>query len=368
MSSTDSSNRGAAAQEATQATDAATDAATNSPAAGTTTPTPSADIVEVAAAVILRTNSAGAREFLLAQRPPGKVYAGYWEFPGGKVEPGETMRQALDRELVEELGIEVTQATPWLTREFVYPHATVRIRFFRVEAWRGGIAPIEHSGFAWLTPGAPSPVEPILPANGPILRALELPARLLITNAAENSVDGELARLARALGDRSAATASAHEGRACLVQVRDKELPAAERQRLAAGVVALARQHSGVRVLINDDAALARSVGADGAHLPAARLLAKDAVRPDFPLVGASCHSAAELARAAELGCDFAVLGPVLPTPTHSEAAGCGWEAFAQLAARSPLPIYALGGMREEMLATACAHGAQGIALMRGWG
>ncbi|MBK1681584.1 Nudix family hydrolase [Rhodocyclus tenuis] len=341
-------------------------AATSATTPGTT-PATKADIVEVAAAVILRTRGA-AREFLLAQRPPGKVYAGYWEFPGGKVEPGETMRQALDRELVEELGIEVTQATPWLTREFVYPHATVRIRFFRVDAWRGEIAPIEHSGFAWLVPGAPSPVAPILPANGPILRALELPAQMLITNAAENGVDGELARLARALGDRSAATATAQEGRSCLVQVRDKELPAAERQRLAAGVVALARQYGSVRVLINDDAALARSVGADGVHLPAAQLLAKDAVRPDFPLIGASCHSAAELARAAELGCDFAVLGPVLPTPTHSEAAGCGWEAFAQLTARSPLPIYALGGMREEMLATARAHGAQGIALMRGWG
>lgn len=334
---------------ATSAAPAATGAAT-------------ADIVEVAAAVILRTNAAGAREFLLAQRPPGKVYAGYWEFPGGKVEPGETMRQALDRELVEELGIEVTQATPWLTREFVYPHATVRIRFFRVEAFRGEIEPIEHSGFAWLTPGAPSPVEPILPANGPILRALELPARLLITNAAENGVDGELARLARAL-----AAAAAAGGAACLLQVRDKELPAAERQRLAAGVVALARQHRGVRVLINDDEALARSGGADGVHLPAARLLAKDSARPDVALVGASCHSAEELARAAELGCDFVVLGPVLPTPTHPEATGIGWDAFAQLTARSPLPIYALGGMREEVLATACAHGAQGIALMRGW-
>jgi len=315
--------------------------------------------VEVAAAVITRPDGS----FLLGQRAPDTFYAGYWEFPGGKVEPGETMRQALDRELVEELGIEVTQATPWLTREFVYPHATVRIRFFRVEAWRGEIAPIEHSGFAWLTPGAPSPVEPILPANGPILRALELPARLLITNATDNGFDGELARLARAL-DAAAATS----GAACLLQLRDKTLPAGERQRLAAAVVALARQHGGVRVLINDDAALARSVGADGVHLPATHLLAAGATRPDFALVGASCHSAEELARAAELGCDYAVLGPVLPTPTHREAAGCGWEAFAQLTARSPLPIYALGGMREEMLATACAQGAQGIALMRGWG
>ena len=83
-------------------------------------------IVEVAAAVMLR---ADGREFLLAQRPEGKVYAGYWEFPGGKVEPGETVRQALIRELQEELGITVTECAPWLTRQFTYPHATMRLNF-----------------------------------------------------------------------------------------------------------------------------------------------------------------------------------------------------------------------------------------------
>lgn len=93
-------------------------------------------IVEVAAAVMLRGQG---REFLLAQRPEGKVYAGYWEFPGGKVEPGETVRQALIRELQEELGITVSECSPWLTRQFTYPHATVRLNFWRVTAWSGEI-------------------------------------------------------------------------------------------------------------------------------------------------------------------------------------------------------------------------------------
>ena len=90
-------------------------------------------IVEVAAAVMLR---AGGTEFLLAQRPEGKVYAGYWEFPGGKVEPGESVRDALIRELQEELGITVTACSPWLTRQFTYPHATVRLNFWRVTAYK----------------------------------------------------------------------------------------------------------------------------------------------------------------------------------------------------------------------------------------
>src|SRR3954468_10434593 len=88
--------------------------------------------VEVAAAVLQRADGS----FLLAQRPPGKVYAGYWEFPGGKVEPGERVDEALARELHEELGIRIAGSYPWLTRVFTYPHATVRLNFRRVTRWQ----------------------------------------------------------------------------------------------------------------------------------------------------------------------------------------------------------------------------------------
>ena len=119
-------------------------------------------IVDVAVAVIL--NDAG--EVLLAQRPPGKVYEGYWEFPGGKVEAGESVRQALDREIDEELGVVVKQAWPWITQVFTYPHATVRLHFHRVTGWQGEPSAVEHSGLVWQRPDAIS-VAPLLPANGP---------------------------------------------------------------------------------------------------------------------------------------------------------------------------------------------------------
>src|SRR5512141_2805546 len=96
-------------------------------------------ISEVAAAVIVRPDG----EFLLAQRPAGKPYPGYWEFPGGKIEPGEDAHAALVRELNEELGIDVTAATPWITRVYAYTHATVRLHFFRVSAWEGEPQPLE---------------------------------------------------------------------------------------------------------------------------------------------------------------------------------------------------------------------------------
>jgi 8-oxo-dGTP diphosphatase len=313
-----------------------------------------ATVVEVAAAVMLRDKG---REFLLAQRPPGKVYAGYWEFPGGKVEAGESIRAALVRELQEELGIAVTACAPWLTRQFTYPHATVRLNFWRVTAWTGEIgvtAPLEHSAVNWQKCDAATKVMPILPANDPILKALRLPTTMAITMAEIEGVERQLQRLEAALDNGLR-----------LIQLRDKTLPPPERRRFAAAVVALA-QAVGALVVINDDAALARQVGADGLHL-SSTALAACSTRPDFAWVGASVHSAAEIHRAGELQLDYALLGPVLSTPSHPENPGLGWAEFTRRASGNPLPVFALGGLTKDRLNTAQTSGGHGIALMRGW-
>jgi 8-oxo-dGTP diphosphatase len=106
--------------------------------------------VDVAVAVLIRSDGRA----LLARRPAGKVYAGYWEFPGGKVEPGEPVEDALAREIREELGVAIERAHPWITRVFVYPHATVRLHFHRVVAWRGDPRALEHEAIAWQRPEA----------------------------------------------------------------------------------------------------------------------------------------------------------------------------------------------------------------------
>ncbi len=309
------------------------------------------EIIDVAAAVFLRKDG---KEFLLARRPEGKAYAGYWEFPGGKVETGETIRQALDRELQEELGITVEAATPWLKREFTYPHANVRIHFWRVTAWSGEIRPLEHSAIEWLKIGGKAKVDPILPANGPILKALALPTVMAITNMSENGEDMELTRLETAVSQGLR-----------LFQIRDKGLPPIERAWFAQAAKEMVR-HSGALLLINDDEGLARAVRANGVHLTA-KTLHRCWSRPEFDWVGASCHTEEEIARAVKLELDYVLISPVLPTQTHPGVPPLGWERFGELVAVSPLPVFALGGMDMSMLHQAQARGAHGIALMRNW-
>ena len=304
--------------------------------------------VEVAAAVIQRDDG----RFLLGQRPAGKVYAGYWEFPGGEAEAGEPAAAALKRELHEELGIAIERAYPWLTRDYDYAHAAVRLRFFRVVRWSGTLHGRESQQFAWQQPGAID-VSPMLPANAPILKALTLPAVYGISNAQDVGAPEFPRRLARALA-----------GGLALLQVREKELAPDALARFAADVIAQARPH-GARVLVNGDPALAQRAGADGVHLTARELMALS-TRPALELVGASCHDARELEHAAALPADFVALGPVLATPSHPGAVTLGWKKFAALIRDYPLPVYALGGLTRADLETAWDAGAHGIAMMRG--
>ncbi len=120
-------------------------------------------VVDVAVGVLIRPNG----EFLLTSRPPGKVYEGYWEFPGGKLEAGETVEQALRRELQEEIGITIGTAHPWKVELVDYPHALVRLNFCKVFAWTGELQMHEGQAFAWQT--LPVQVEPVLPGTLPVL-------------------------------------------------------------------------------------------------------------------------------------------------------------------------------------------------------
>ena len=303
--------------------------------------------IEVAAAVIERHD----QYFLLAQRPPDKIWAGYWEFPGGKIEPGETPYQALLRELREELGVTATSVYPWMTRVYTYPHATVRLNFFRVTAWSGELHPHEGQEFMWQQPHEIT-VSPVLPANIPIFRALTLPDLYAISNASELGEEDFLLRLELAMqkGVR-------------LVQLREKSYSREMQKKLAFRMMELVRKYE-ARLIINGDIALAQEVGAHGVQLTGSQLKELKG-RPDVDWCAASCHNQAELRRAEELGCDFVLLSPVLPTKSHPGAPHLGWKMFAQIAAGASIPVYALGGLRQSDMHVAQKHGAHGISLLR---
>lgn len=307
-------------------------------------------IVDVAAAVIMQPDGS----FLLTCRPEGKPYAGYWEFPGGKVEADEAPLHALDRELQEELGIQILQVDPWITRIFSYAHATVRLHFFRIRQWQGNPWGRENQRLTWQSPQKTS-VSPMLPANAPVLRALSLPPVYAITQASQIGIAASLQRIENALQH------GVH-----LIQIREKEMDNKALLAFSEKVIALAHDHD-AQVLINSDRILFRQLGADGVHLTASQLMDLSE-RPDAEegWCGASCHNSEELYQAEVLGLDFVVLGPVLPTLSHPETASIGWRKFAGLIRHYPLPVYALGGLGWGDRAIAQELGAHGIAMMRG--
>ncbi len=120
-------------------------------------------VVEVAVGILMQADG----RFLLTSRPPGKVYAGYWEFPGGKLEAGETVEQALRRELLEELGIAIGPVQAWKTQMVDYPHALVRLHFCKVWDWQGDLQMREGQAHAWQA--LPVSVTPVLPGTVPVL-------------------------------------------------------------------------------------------------------------------------------------------------------------------------------------------------------
>ena len=305
---------------------------------------------------------------LLGERPTGKPWSGYWEFPGGKVEEGETPIQALVRELQEELGIKVKSQYPWLTRTFDYPAKynsqgeldspakTVKLHFFIVTQWDGEPHGLESQVLSWQSPDDLT-VSPMLPANAPIFSALSLPNVYAITNLSELGERLFFERLEIAL-----------EKGLRMIQIREKQLSRDDLLAFSIKVISMAKPY-GAKVFLNaSDVALTANVAlkikATGLHLSSNALMQLQA-KPAGMLCGASCHNQGELAHAAALGLDYVMMSPVQPTLSHPDTKALGWNKFAELIADYSLPVYALGGMELTALHQANSVGAHGIAMLR---
>ena len=290
---------------------------------------------------------------LISHRHAHRHQGNRWEFPGGKIEPGETVTQALAREIAEELGVQVLASEPLIRIPWYYADRAVVLNVQRVTDYAGIPHGQEGQPLRWVMPDALR-VDWFPAANRPIVHALQLPAHYVISPDADDpaswlaGLDAVLAR-----GER-------------LLQFRVRAAPA-EREALAAEALARCRR-VGATLLLNGDPALARRLQAGGVHLPAACLgQSRQRPLPAGQWVGASCHTPAELAAAARLGADFAVLSPVAPTASHPQAAPLGWPCFARWVAQAPLPVYALGGMQPGDAAQARELGGQGVAGIRGF-
>lgn len=292
---------------------------------------------------------------LVARRPPGAHQGGLWEFPGGRVEPGETPLRALKRELCEEINLQDGRFTPLMAFDYDYPDRSLRFNVFRVTRPVGALRPREGQELDWAAPAALGELD-FPAANRGIIAACRLPPLYLVTPDPAAYGPSFLDDLT----ERLAAGAR-------LVQFRSAR-PDEQRPAIAAALAACRRR--GARLLLNAAPAFAAAAGAAGVHLSSRRLLRLDQ-RPlgrDY-WVAASCHDRRQLQHAVDISVDFCVLSRVRASTSHDDAANApprllGWDGFAALANRAPIPVYALGGMRLAELDQACARGAQGIAVL----
>ncbi len=328
-------------------------------------------------------------EVLLALRPAHKHQGGLWEFPGGKVEAGEHVLEALKRELHEELGITITRARPLIRIPHHYPDKFVLLDVWRVDEFLGEPHSREGQRIKWVAQDKLSQRD-YPAANLPIVNAVRLPVLYLVTGEPPHPSLSRRERehllpspFGRRAGDEGAFLDRLErclQGGVRLIQLRAKTLDEDRYRTLAEQALKLCRRHS-AQLLLNAAPALVNEIGAHGVHLTSARLLELDQ-RPldERHWVAASCHNQAELEHAMRIKADFAIVAPVLPTTTHPGAAVLGWQGLQRLTDLATLPVYALGGMvapgvqppatlsrpwlaQAEHLALAFRHGAQGIAV-----
>lgn len=303
--------------------------------------------IHVAVAAIV--NNKG--EVLVSQRKQGTHLGGYWEFPGGKLEKGESVADGLCRELKEELDIVPLSTRPLIRTRHHYPEKSVLLDVWKVEAYSGTPAGVEGQCIEWQ---AVNSLDPGMfpPADVPIISALLLPDRYLITGEFTSVADFEQ-RLSAALRDGFE-----------LVQLRlTHDWVQANTQSYALEIMGLCTRlckQNSVKLQFNVPDQI-ETLTSDGIHLNSQRLL-KTKRRPAGDIVSASCHGRQELEHAQSIGVDFAVLSPVQKTRSHPYARPLGWDTFQQLVDGINMPVYALGGVTADDIEQAWNSGGQGVA------
>ena len=303
--------------------------------------------VDVSVAVLINNN----RQVLLGQRPHPKSWEGWWEFPGGKIEKGETSVDALYREIDEEIGVKITQFKKWVIRKYSHGGNDITLHFFKVYGWEGEVTSKENQKLVWTHLQNPN-VSPILPANLFIQKAFDLPKYYAITNLSETSKKVFFNQLQNRISNGLK-----------MIQVREKNISFDEFKIFSNEVIKICKP-KGVKVIINSDVNLAYEIKADGVHLRSKDLISIKKI-PKNLIVSASCHTQEEIYIAEKLNINFLVLSAIKKTLSHPDIKPIGWDEFENIANRVNTPIYALGGLGVNDYSIALENGAIGIASQR---
>ncbi len=305
--------------------------------------------IHVAAAVIRGVDG----RVLIARRPEDKHQGGLWEFPGGKVEEGEAVRDALCRELEEELGIRVSADRPLIQVHHDYPDKQVLLDVWEVAGFAGEPHGAEGQPLAWVSPRDLVNYE-FPEANAPIVAAARLPDRYLVT-------PGDLEPQALLAGVKAALA-----GGVRLIQLRAPTMFDAQYRDLAVDIQGLCAGKA--QLMLKGPLEWLGDFPAAGWHLTARQLRKYAPNGRPFPRerwLAASCHCAEELQLAQAMGVDFVTLSPVEATQTHPDAAPLGWERAEEMLKGFNQPAYLLGGVGPADVERAWRVGAQGVAGIR---
>ena len=314
------------------------------------------DLLHVAVAIITHQKN----KVLISLRSNSVHQGGLWEFPGGKLETGESVLDALKREIKEELNITIDKASPFKKIQYQYSDKAVLLDIWRVELFSGEPEGAEGQQIKWQS--ISDLKENDFPAaNRAIIMALQLPQRYMITGSFENQQDFKY-RL----------EASLKKG-ISLVQLRCKKTSETEYKQLAEISIQLCKKYN-ASLLFNTTIELFKELNANavdsGLHLNSQMLdsIQSRPIAADL-LLSVSCHNSTEIEKAKQLGADIILLSPVKETRSHPGVKGIGWNKFTEIAENINQPVYALGGMSESDLTDAELSGAQGVAAISGfWG